>query len=432
MNKRLFIKKNILWKIYIILLFVTDTLSFKMFGGNMRYYYLLSAIIVFMFIKCWNDIFNTKTYRTTILFLISLGVAAMLSHNISGATAAMISLTLNILSGASIYFILRSRRIEYDEFYNFLEKMFIFLVYSGLFMYIVYATMGINLGINNTGILQLTNSQIAGFRQEANAHGKLICYILSYCIPFLILGKVNKQIRILLVGCIATLIVSPTRSATYALLIAISFALVYYLRSRYAAKIFKSLIVVIAGVFLFLYLTMNGIINLGEYSTIKLNNFFLTNIYDISKDGSGAFRIESLMAALDIWLQNKKTIMFGVGYNQTNVVLQNGTVNTVASGVEAIGLLAGGGLISFCTWLAMIIASLRSILTSISILRKKNIESQFPHVISLFVAVLYLFFIEFISGAFYVPETWITFGLIAFHEKELLEFEYNDKDFGNE
>ena len=403
------VKRNILWKLYIVVLFTTELISFN-FYGNLRLYYIVNFFVLFLFSKLIGKALSKKVLFGLFLFVFSLLFTSVFSDSMVGSISSVISLNFNIMTAFTIYLILSQKKITINEFYDLIEKVFLVNVVYGILSLILYRAAGINISLNPGTAFQIKGFQIPGLRTEANTHGKLCCYAVAYCFPFLIMNRMDKQKKVLLSLALLTLIVSPTRSATYALLIAIFCFLIYLMARGYSGKVVKILFAIITVFGFVSVLISSGILKIEGYSLTKLNSFFITSKKAAMQDGSGVFRMESLMAAFDIWTQSFKTLLLGVGYNQAIVSLQNNTVKTVASGVEVMGLLVGGGLLSLLT---LIIAVFIAIKAVCFMLNRATSHNQCV-LSSLFICLIFSFSMSCISGSFYVPETWMTFGIIAY------------------
>ena len=406
------IKRNILWKLYIVILFTTELISFNIYG-NLRLYYIVNVFVLFLFSRLIGKALSKKVLFSLILFVLSLLFTSVFSDSMIGSIRSVISLNFNIMIAFTIYLILSQKKITINEFYDLIEKVFLVNVVYGIVSLLLYRVAGINISLNPGTAFQIKGFQIPGLRTEANTHGKICCYAVAYCFPFLIMNRMDKQKKFLLYLSLLTLVVSPTRSATYALLIAIFCFLIYLMAKGYSGKVVKILFVILTVFGLASVLISSGIVKIEGYSLTKLNSFFITSKEAAMQDYSGAFRMESLMAAFDIWTQSLKTFLLGVGYNQAVVVLQNNTVKTVASGVEAMGLLVGGGLLSLLT---LIIAVFTAIKAVYFMLNRSTSRNQCV-LSSLFICLIFSFSMSCISGSFYVPETWMTFGIIAYYSE---------------
>ena len=412
---KLKIKKDILWKIYYVIIFTTELISFR-FIGNLRLYYVVGLLYLFPFIPQFKKLIRNQVTGSLLLFIFVLFITSIFSSSFGGALSATISLSLNIITAFVTYFVLCNKKISVSDFFILLEKLMLLCIVFGLITWIL-SKAGINITFNKVNSFQILNDQIAAFRTEANTHGKLCCYAVAYCVPFLLSKKMDIRKWILLIVSVLTLLISPTRSATYALLMASFIYSLILIKRGFSTRVIKAFLFAIVIVSAIPIVMNTGILSSAGYSMSKLNNFFFTNISDVGNDYSGSFRMESLYAALDIWTSNTKNMILGVGLNQAKVSLQNNSVNTVAAGVEIVGLLVSGGVVTVITWLYVVYISIRKIC------RITNMNNN-PLLHSILICAFYIFIIEIISGDFYVPETWITFGVIACLTK--------DGDFFNE
>ena len=397
------IKANVIWKIYYLIIFTTELISFE-FIGNLRLYYIVSLFYFFPFIRQGKKLVKNKVTNSLFLFISVLLFISLFSSSIGGSLSGVISLSLNIITAFVTYFVLCNKKLSLNDLFNTLEKIMLFCMIFGLITWVL-SKFGINITLNKINSFQILNDQIAAFRTEANTHGKLCCYAVAYCIPFLTFKKMNRRRWFITITAIATLLISPTRSATYAVILAtgIFFAiLIKRGKGNRIIKIFALAIVMIAAVPI---LMQSGLISTTGYSFSKLNNFFVT-FSEAKNDYSGSFRIESLYAAIDIWTSNLKTIIMGVGYNQAKVSLQGGKVDTVAAGTQIVGLLVSGGVLSIFAWISVIITTAKKVV--------RVSANDNPITYAMLVCFFYIIIIEFISADFFVPETWITFGVIAF------------------
>jgi hypothetical protein len=408
------ISKGTLWTLYILIIFTTELFSFKLLGGSMRIYYLLNFFILLKFTPMFRKLFNNQITQKLIIFCIVLIAVNLFSINIIGSISASLSLMLNVIGAFVAFFILTTEKVSFEKFINSLEIALLINLLFGLFTLVLYQTTGIELGFTEVAKIQLSQFQIAGFRTEANTHGKLACFVVAYCIPFVINQQADKSKKWLFALAVITLVISPTRAATYALIVAIMVLVLGYLGNKKLDFLIKRFFIFIFIVLLVYSLFVFKIIDIGGYSLEKLNNFFVFSYAELNQDGSGGFRLESILEGLRLWSQNAETIFFGVGFGQTYSYLQLDQIYTRAGGTELITLLSGAGLITVLLWCNVVFSAIKQNIYNIKLFEERNNLKYKLLSESMLTVLVYIFTIGFTSGTMYVPECWLTFGLAAY------------------
>lgn len=408
------IRKSDFWVFYLFLLFTTELWAFDLFGGNMRIYYLVNiALLCFMGYR-FQRLINNYIMRNLLLFCGVLLISNLFSTNLKGSMAATISLILNITGAFIVYLILNSQKISSGKFIKALEDVLMISLLFGLFALLVFRFTGYRLAFTDVGKTQLSQFQIAGFRTEANTHGKLACFATAYCIPFILRGKADIKKKILFCTAVLTLVISPTRAATYALIAAVIVLLLFYVKEGQTNLVVQKIIIAfVIGVAIYIIFS-SGIIKTGGYSLEKLQNFFVFGVSELKEDGSGGFRLEAISSGLKFWLQSPQTFLFGVGFGQTFAFLQAGEVFTRTGGTEFITLLSGAGIFTAIAWVNTIWCVYKSMSDAAHSLKYLGEDFLATLAESMMTIIVYILTIGFTSGTMYVPECWIGFGLAAY------------------
>ncbi|WP_294143728.1 O-antigen ligase [uncultured Clostridium sp.] len=408
------IRKSDFWVLYLFLLFTTELWAFTLFGGNMRIYYFVNFILFCCMGHGFKRLIDNCIMRNMLLFCGILLVSNIFSTDLKGSMAATVSLFLNVIGAFIIYLVLNSGKISFTKFMKYFDHVLLLCLLFGLFALALFRFTGYKLAFTEVGKTQLSQFQIAGFRTEANTHGKLACFAAAYSIPFMLRENANAEKKILFCASVLTLVISPTRAATYALLAAIIVLLIFYIREGQSNLVMKKIFVALMiGTVIYIFLSCK-IIKIGGYSLEKLQNFFVFGASELREDGSGGFRLEAISSGLKFWLQSPLTFLFGVGFGQTYAYLQAGEVFTRTGGTEFITLLSGTGVFTAAAWIITIWCTFKLMAGTAHSLKRDN-EDFFATVAeSMMTIIVYIFTIGFTSGTMYVPECWIAFGIAAY------------------
>jgi hypothetical protein len=406
----IWVKGNIkrFYIIVIITYFTTEQIYTKVFGGTFRLYFIISIFTILILFSGMKKAFNNRVLKGLLAIIAVLIFTSILSNNILGAFSSSIFVILNMLPAFAVFLILYAEVLSLHGFQDILFSVLLFSIIFGIFQWIFYKITGIPLVISADGRPQLAGSQIPGLWTEANTYGKLVCWSLIYCIPAIIHTK-EKKFVILALLSLFTLIISPTRSASYAAIIAAIYGIYWYVKQRKTQKVIKIIAICICIIFIFLFLFQTGIINLEGYSTTKLQNFFVVDKTGLQNDSSGSFRLEDFEAAVRQWQQSFKTIVLGVGFGQAYANLQGGTIYIRVGGNDIMSILVGTGLVGL---LVFLISFLLQHFTLKKII-KRNIQFTIIGE-QMMLLNIYGFIILFFSGILQTPEYWIVFGISAF------------------
>ena len=402
--------------ILILSYFILDQVSFSVFGGTFKIYFLFSFLVIALLFRFSSRIFYSRILRMLLFWMLFSIVICATCSTSKSALVTYLGVVLQILSALAIFLFLTSGTFSLED----LERIFVIIlsvmIGFGLVQYLLYQLGGVVIGVNlNTAAIQLAVGQISGLRYEGNALGKLIGWGIIFCIPPLVnLEKEErKKYKYLLCLLLIVYILSITRAVLYALAMISPIIALWYLYRRKASKVFKAVfaISVLVGA-LFLALEFN-IFHLEGYSLYKLQNMFL-NYEQANADGSAGFRLESIRQGIDIWMSSPKNFLTGVGYLQAQGDLSHrgGLAVVAVGGCELVILAVSFGIIGLVLYLCLMFnVFFRSLKIS------RNADFGKMHQIwaerMAFSSVFYLA-LQAVSGCMLCPEYWMMFGIAAY------------------
>jgi O-antigen ligase len=337
-------------------------------------------------------------------------ISSLMSYSINAAFNSSLYLLLNMMGAFAVFLILLNKKVTLEQFQNLIYWILLVNVIFGLIQILLFKFTGISIGLGNNYNGQLTISQIPGFRAEANTHGKLVCFGILFCIPPMIRNFKQKKYRTLFMLLLLTSIISPTRSATYAMLIAVIVLMLWFIKQKLLSRMMTIMFGAFFGVGILVFMVSSGLINVSGYSATKLDNFFLLNIDDLNNDGSSGFRLKSLTDAFDLWNESIKNRIIGVGYGQAYANVQGAGFIRIG-GNDFTSILVGTGLIGVLAYLFLFIiqANVLKIGARSSLAKWHKIFCE-----QLMFINIYFLVISFLSGCTQTPEIWMTFGISAY------------------
>ena len=116
-------------------------------------------------------------------------------------------------------------------------------------------------------------------------------------------------------------------------------------------------------------------------------------------------------AALNIWNQNLKTKLIGVGYGQAYADIK-GTEGLVrVGGNDILLILTGGGIIGLLFYLNIYFYQIKILIKKYKIFKCKSMKILIEQ---LLISIIYFFFVGITSGVLSTPEIWMIFGISAY------------------
>lgn len=388
--------------------FVLELVYFNIMGGTFRIGFFCSLIVIVLWSKVLINVISISNIRILIILFIYMLCSSFMSTQTIEAIKSSLFLILNSMIGFAACILLCIDMYSEHEMSELIRKIITICIAFGLIQYIVYRFTGVALGINtSSAMMQLSVGQIPGFRTEANTHGKLICWAVIFCLPPIINKAANSQkYKNLMIISLINLVLSMTRSATYAVVLTLSIMIIWYTFTGRADKSWRIILLGIVALGVILVVLNSGMLEGSSYSLYKLQNLFLTNVSDITNDASGNFRFNSFTTAFEMWNQSWKTRLVGVGYGQTWSTILGVDTETRMGGSDIMSILAGIGLIGELLFVLLNYRNWK--LASNLALTTKSIFAE-----QMLFCGIYGFFICFFSGILACPEFWICVGCTA-------------------
>lgn len=394
--------------------FVCDQIQFNFMGSTFKIYFIVSIILIFLHIKMAYRAITDNIIRNLTIWILAGIVLSLFSPNSSNALFTFCGVILQALSAYAIYLVLCSGEMNLEQlettFYNIIKYALCF----GYIQLIIYKISGIALGINPSVTLgQLAVGQVPSFFYEGNSYGKLLCWGIIFCIPGVVhAGSHQRKYIALLFFQVLMLIMSMTRTATYAMVVALVFLAAWYVAQRYSrSKFFKMIIACVALIALILGLVNSGIIQLDSYSSYKIENMF--NISDLESDVSAAYRMKSMEQGITIWRSSIRNFLAGVGYGQATGDLTSigGSSMAEVGGSDIFTVAVSFGVIGLALYIYLFV---KTIMNCIRIKRYAIDETHLVWIERIFTWIIYFFAIGFMSGAMLRTEYWIVYGIAAY------------------
>lgn len=398
----------------IIIYFISDQLSISVGGSTFKIYFFLSIIIIILQFYNLNNCVSSRILRSLLVWLL-LGMFLNI-FNGGGliASRTFLGVVLQSLSAFAIFMLLDTGRLNLE----FLEKAIFLIIKIGLLFgfvqYVIYLATGQAIGLNpGVALGQLKIGQIPSFRFEGNSYGKLVCWGILFFLPNITRERSNRKeyVKWLWISLLM-LIISMTRAAVYALIVAVVFFLIISVLNKRLNRVIGFFIPVIILLVFYVMMLNSGVITIGSYSLYKIQNFSVGHS-DISSDGSANYRYTSMMRAIEVWHTNIKNTLIGVGYAQAEGDLTSigGVSNAQLGGCDIVTLLSSFGIIGTIMYIKLYLG------TIFSAFRSLNNRSDFLEDIwveRIIYMLVYAFVLECLSGYMLCPEFWMTFGIAAF------------------
>jgi len=159
-----------------------------------------------------------------------------------------------------------------------------------------------------------------------------------------------------------------------------------------------------------LYLVSEGIIDLGSYSSTKLNDLFYSDYASIKEDDSGGTRLKIIEASIQTWLQSFKTFMIGSGMGQA-YINDNGVLMRVAA-TGIISTLPSIGLIGEIGYVGMLLSPLLEARKTLKVVADEENDGklQFLAEQTIFLSI-YIIAMDFFASTYVYAEMWFVVAL---------------------
>ncbi|MCD7763652.1 MAG: hypothetical protein LUI14_10755 [Lachnospiraceae bacterium] len=411
----IYISEKTIYKAVIWSFFLMETITLQLFGGSFRIYFIFSLLTIFILLPNVKYL-NGNIIIASVAYIMALFISTIFSDSVSGAFTNTCSNILYICTAYAICLMMVAGIFEANEIQETLCNILLFIIIFGLIQYIIYYTTGISL------LKGISEGQISGVSNEPNGHGKIVGMALAFSFPALVRmepGRCKQKYKLLFTLSALTMIISIARNVLYSIIVTAIIMFCYYMPKRNVRnQLIKILFVcgVLVGVAVFLI--NSGVLRLGEWSTEKLQNLFITNIDDVLDDGSGSFRLPALMASIDSWLESVKTFLVGHGPGQAYALI-NGYYYTRVAGNGILAGLPGTGIIGEIPYVAMLILPIiyaKKLSNILNFIESDASDVSFSE--QVMAIGIYVFVLDFISSAFYFAVMWTVVALGFYCETE--------------
>lgn len=393
---------------YFVSFFVTEACFVEISGGIIKPYHFMTIILCIYFLPGILRLLNTVYAQLICAFGFAVLLACLFCDSVRSALLSSISLFINLMIIFPVGVIVRGEYIGISELKRLLKTSFAVLVVCGYVQYLIFSLTGNTfLGTIESQISNIKAGLMVGYSYESNGYGKIITFFTAMFL-FDVIDEEQWSDIILLILAIGTFILSPTRTATYALILMIFILIVFISRINYMTKLLKYLFGVMCVICLFVVLIQSGVIKMDGYGLYKFQNFF---VRDLSSDGSAAVRSDAMINTLKIAFSDLRLFLTGQGWG--NATFQSGLSNnvTILGGNDLLNVLTYSGFIGIITYAGIMVRNIRFYLRG----AYEFEDERRANCYSLSIVNLFLLIFGFFSGMINYPEMFMAFGMCFYN-----------------
>lgn len=393
---------------YFVSFFVTEACFVEISGGIIKPYHFMTIILCIYFLPGILRLLNTVYAQLICAFGFAVLLSCLFCDSVRSALLSSISLLINLMIIFPVGVIVHGEYIGISELKRLLKTSFAVLVVCGYVQYLIFSLTGNTfLGTIESQISNIKAGLMVGYSYESNGYGKIITFFTAMFL-FDVIYEEQRSDIILFILAIGTFILSPTRTATYALIVMICILVVFISRLDFKTKLIKYIFWVLCVICVFVVFIQSGVIELNGYGLYKFQNFF---VRDLSTDGSAAVRSDAMINTLKLAFSNLRIFLTGQGWG--NAIYQSGITDnaTTLGGNDLLNVLTYSGFIGIITYVGILVRNIRFYLRGAYGFDDERRDNCF----SLSITNLFLLIFGAFSGMINYPEMFMAFGMCFYN-----------------
>jgi hypothetical protein len=317
--------------------------------GFARVYHFMAPVVVMFCASHLRVLARSSVFVAAMMFCGTVVASVCVSHAPDAAAASAASFAANMGVAQAVALVLAGGYVSIPSFKGVIRHATFLSVAWGVTQ-IAANTLGVNLGLSESQIEQISAGWGPGFRTEANTFAKFLLLPLMLALPDYVEGRRVRDSVIAYAVMAVGFVLNFTRTAVYGLSVAFVYVGAWYTGrgKAVAAGRRTAQFALLAGAMV--ALVLGGVIPGSEYGVHKIGNLF--NRDEVALDTSGGYRLEQMRAIVEMGMSSAKTIALGRGWGQTYIEIGNKTVQ--AGGGDVVTVFGYGGLIGAAAYVLLI------------------------------------------------------------------------------
>ncbi|QPZ90008.1 hypothetical protein [Thioclava electrotropha] len=374
------------------------------FGGTLRPAHLLAPVVVLIFLPYVSRLFAAPLFWILLGLLFVNLVSALASSTPAAAFTSLLLLFANASIGIATAVLLASGRIDIPK----VHALVLFAIYTSVIWSIVqvasFSLGGLNLGLSEQQIGQISAGFAPAFRTEANGFAKFLNTAFLLTFPAVLKLKSKQAFATYAVFIGIGFMLSFTRSVLYTLPITLLLAYGWSKFSGLGRTASRRPVTTGAVFALAVFIFVTQAQSFNKYAAHKISTFF--SVKEILTGESSGLRLEWQQALINAFTSSNHNFLFGTGWGQ--VYYYYNDVAMQAGGADIIVFATYGGIFSAIGYFVFIASAL--FYTARMSKRTKGTRDSYYYQGILF-AVLGVTVTGMINGSLNAPEYWIVMGL---------------------
>jgi hypothetical protein len=336
------IKKATLVGILIPIALLSEFFYIPVFGGALRPAHLLAPVLILIFFPYLSRLFSAPLFWVLLGLLFVNLVSSLASSTPGAAFTSLLLLFANASIGIATAVLLASGRIDIPK----VHALVLFSIYSSVIWSIVqvmsFSLGGLNLGLSEPQIGQISAGFAPAFRTEANAFSKFLNTAFLLTFPAVFRLKSTQAFSVFAVFVGIGFMLSFTRSVLYTLPITLLLIFIWYQFSGRGRTVARRPVTIGAIFALAVFIFVAQAQTFNEYAAHKINTFF--NFQEILTGASSGLRLDWQQTLINAFTSSNNNFLLGTGWGQVYYHYNNVTMQ--AGGADIIVFAAYGGIFS--------------------------------------------------------------------------------------
>lgn len=342
--------------IFLFVLLTTQFIYIELFGGFLRPYHFLVAIVICLMAPGVRRLWGAATFRALVFLNAVTIVSALLSLDPGGALVSYGLFALNSGICVACAVLLSSGRLSRDRFLSVVLTVTLLSVGLAVMQFAAFRGAGLVLGYSDEQASQIVAGFAPSFFNEANAYAKFLVTPFFLFLPHMLRNGIGRRGIALCALMVLGFFLNFMRSAMAGVVSGLLFAMLWFYWTRSFSLFAKRLGALIAVLSVLLAWVLQSGVSFAEYNLYKFATLF--DLDAVQTDGSWQFRAAMMEIAVKETISDPFRIVFGNGWGQV-YALVGGEVQQVG-GADFINVFAYDGALGVLAYAAMLALAIRA------------------------------------------------------------------------
>lgn len=396
--------------LFLFVLLATQFIYIEFFGGFLRPYHFLVAVVVCLMAPGVGRLWGSATFRALVVLNSVSIVSALLSADPVAALVSYGLFALNSGIAVACAVLLSSGRLSRERLLSVVSRVTLLSVVLAVAQFAVFRGTGIPFGYSEEQVSQIVAGFAPSFFNEANAYAKFLVTPFFLFLPQLLRTEIGRRGLTLYSLMVLGFFLNFMRSAMVGIVAGLLFAMLWFYWTRSFSIFAKRVVALIAVFSVLLAWVLQSGVSFAEYNLYKIAT--VLDLDAVQSDESWQFRAAMMEIAVKETIADPFRIVFGNGWGQV-YALVGGEMRQVG-GADFINVFAYDGVLGVLAYGAMIALAIRAAMR-----RARRAADQDDRLLAegVLFALIANTVVGLVSGVILSASFWLLIGLAISFER---------------